>query len=109
MNKKLTQKQKKALNILKEHPNITARAFGQFYFDQPEHEYLFDASSNQGYGACRGKKLWLCAGSLLGKLRQKKWVDMNFARDGHCRFHLTAEGYDILKKNENVTEPPKTA
>lgn len=42
--------------------------------DDAEHNYLFSACSNQGYGACRGKKAWLCAGSIMGKLRKKGLV-----------------------------------
>lgn len=96
MAKNLTPKQRKALQILKDHPNITARAFGNFYFDQPDHEYLYDACSNQGYGACRGKKLWLCAGSLLGRLIQKDWVRRNIDRYGRISFALTYNGENIL-------------
>lgn len=93
----ITPKTRKALMILKEHPDITARAFGDFYFDQPEHEYLYTASSNQGNGACRGKKLWLCAGSLLGRLVAKGWVRRRISRDGRISFMLTFEGEKRLQ------------
>ena len=94
---KTTAKQRKALQILADHPDITARAFGDFYFTEPEHEYLYTASSNQGYGACRGKKLWLCAGSLLGRLVAKEWVRRRIDREGRISFVLTYEGEKVLK------------
>lgn len=98
MPKTLTPKRRKSLEILNAHPGITARAFGDFYFDQPEHEYLFTASSKQGNGACRGKKLWLCAGSLLGRLIQAGLVRNYISRDGKVTFYLTAEGEQALKQ-----------
>lgn len=97
MNNKLTPKQRKALTILRDHPGITARAFGYFYFDQPEHEYLQSACSNQGTGACHGKKLWLCAGSLLGKLVKKGWAIHVCDRYGHWTFRLTEEGKKMIE------------
>ena len=97
----LTNKQLKALAILDLHPGITARAFGDFYFDSPEHEYLFSASSNQGNGACRGKKLWLCAGSLLGKLKQKGWVRGYWKGNSPQYFCLTSQGEQALEKSRN--------
>lgn len=37
-------------------------------------ERLFNACTNTGNGACCGKKAWLCAGSLLGRLKKKGYV-----------------------------------
>lgn len=53
------------------------------WHDDPDHEYLFSACSNQGNGACRGKKAWLCAGSLIGKLRRAGYVDYDRASTGY--------------------------
>ncbi len=96
MEKTLTPKQRKALQILKDHPDITARAFALFYFTEPEHQYLNTAVSDQGNGACAGKKAWLCAGSLLGRLIQKGWVRRRFDRYGRVLFFLTHEGEQNL-------------
>lgn len=55
---------------------ISAKAIAfTLWGDDPDHDYLFSACSNQGYGSCRGKKAWLCAGSLVGKLRKAGLVD----------------------------------
>lgn len=64
---------------------INAKAIAYtLWRDDPEHDYLFTACSKQGNGACRGKKAWLCAGSLVGKLRKKKLVDY----DRHCTGYI---------------------
>ena len=95
----LTKKQLKALAILKLHPDVTAGAFALFYYTEPEYEYLFTACSNQGNGACRGKKAWLCAGSLLGRLIEKGWVKRYWKRDSAPLFKLTAEGEKALAES----------
>lgn len=42
--------------------------------DDPTKEHLFNSLSNQGNGACMGKKAWLQAGSFLGKLRKRGYI-----------------------------------
>jgi hypothetical protein len=97
----LTEKQSRALAILTEHPYITARMFGEYYFDSPEHGYLHTAVSNQGEGACAGKKAWLCAGSLLGKLRKEGYVNIKPYSNPN-RFYVTEKGLRALKEtNKN--------
>ena len=92
----LTPKQIKALTVLERHPDITARKFGELYFNGPEHDVLHTAMSNQGNGACAGKKAWLCAGSLLGRLKKQDWVDENpFAQPRV--FRLTDKGRQLLQ------------
>lgn len=93
----LTDKQAKAIRILRDNPYITANRFAMFYFDTPKHEYLFTAVSNQGNGACAGKKAWLCAGSLLGKLKKELYVDST-KYDNPARFYATAVGRIMLNK-----------
>ena len=90
----------KALTILRDNTNITAGRFAQLYFDQPEQEYLFTAVSNQGNGACAGKKAWLCAGSLLGRLAKKDFV-LKKTYMNPTRYSLTEKGRKELLK---VTE-----
>lgn len=99
----LTKKQIKALSILDRHPGITASSFGTLYFDGPEHESLHTAVSNQGNGACAGKKAWLCAGSLLGKLKKKGLV-MNKIRSCPPGFILTEKGRILLETSRQITQ-----
>lgn len=51
---------------------LTANQFAQIFWPYKKHSRLWDAVTNTGgYGACAGKKLWLCGGSYLGKLKKK--------------------------------------
>ena len=96
----LIPKQRKALAVLDANPRITASRFAQLYFDEPEHDYLHAAVSNQGNGACAGKKAWLCAGSLLGRLSKKDFV-LKKTYMNPTRYSLTEKGRKELLK---VTE-----
>lgn len=100
----ITPKTAKALKILKEYPNISANTFAQFYFQGTPHEILFSACFNQGNGACCGKKVWLCAGSLLGRLAKKGLVFRNIDKYGSIRFRLTCEGEkELIQSDMNLT------
>lgn len=96
----ITPKTRKALEILRDNPGLTANRFAAKYFTDPEHEYLFTAVSNQGEGACSGKKAWLSAGSLLGRLRKQGLV-----AQGHLtnppRWFITASGMAALRTPES--------
>ena len=95
----LTVKQARALAVLRDHSGCTANMFAVFYFTDPSQEYLFTAVSNQGNGACAGKKAWLCAGSLLGKLSAKGFVrQCAFAPR---RYRLSLIGEKVLGEFEN--------
>lgn len=82
---------------------IDAKAIAlMLWRDDPEHNYLFTACSNQGNGDCRGKKAWLCAGSLVGKLRKRELVTY----DRHCTgYVLKQAGRNALVEYEK--EHPK--
>lgn len=74
----MTYKTYKALSILSsaswDRP-MSAKEFAKrMWGDDPDKKYLFNAHTNTGNGACAGKKAWLCAGSLLGRLRKKGLV-----------------------------------
>ena len=97
----LTDKQYKALKVLSEHPGLTARSFAVRYYDGPDHEYLFTAVSNQGNGACAGKKAWLCAGSLLGMLKKAGFVRKVLSRSHPVVFFLTDRGENAVLDYEN--------
>lgn len=92
MSSKVSGRAHKALSILAAHPGIMAKEFAALYYSEPRYAYLFTAVSNQGNGACAGKKAWLCAGSLLGRLRKQGLVRHDVVAG---RFYLTDEG----KKN----------
>lgn len=67
--------------------------------DEPDKRYLFEARTNTGNGACVGKKAWLCAGSLLGKLSKQglaKSVIIG-CKYGYC---ITSKGKDEIMKYE---------
>lgn len=91
----LPPKTRKALEILRDHPGLSANRFATEYFDAPQHNYLFTAVSNQGEGACAGKKAWLCAGSILGKLRKQGLVTPD-PYSNPTTWRLTAAGADKL-------------
>lgn len=98
---KLTANARRALKIISgiPDPNIgmTAKGFAYAYYKDTKHEYLLSACSNQGHGACRGKKAWLCAGSYLKKLCKKGLVRENWTRDGQSRYRITPKGRETLK------------
>ena len=81
--------------------NAKAIAF-TLWGDDPAYEYLFSACSNQGNGACRGKKAWLCAGSLVGKLRRRELVNYDRSCTGYI---LTRAGRQaIIEYEKNQTQ-----
>ena len=97
----ITPKQAKALAILRDHPGCTANTFAALYFTDASQETLFTAVSNQGNGACAGKKAWLCAGSLLGKLTKKGLVRRDFSSETG-RFFLTFGGETQLSLHKGI-------
>lgn len=102
----ITQNEYKALRILQKTgiEGITANGFAARYFTEPKHEYLFTAVSNQGNGACAGKKAWLCAGSYLGRLVKKGLVRKSIPRDaGACRFIITQKGENALVNHTDLS------
>ena len=94
----LTEKKKKSLKIVSECKStlgIKPADFGFIYFDNPQQRYLIDSLSNQGNGACFGKKAWRAAGCILGKLQKKGYV---YRYWGH--YKLTELGKDLLRRSE---------
>lgn len=94
---RLTPTQRRALEILRRNPSITANRFAMLFYTDTKSEYLLEAVSNQGNGACAGKKAWLCAGSYLAKLIKKGLVTKRHPRnEGPARFELTSKGQSSL-------------
>jgi len=89
-----------ALQILKDHPEISATSFALFFWPDSN---MHKKTSNQGHGACRGKAAWLAAGSFMGKLKKKGLVkDVLFDKYGNptgssC-YKLTIKGEEELNK-----------
>ena len=93
-----TEKEIKALKIISECKStlgIRPSNFGFIYFDNPQQRHLIEAVSNQGNGACCGKKAWRAAGCILGRLRKKGYV---YNIQGH--YALTVLGEELLDKKE---------
>lgn len=88
----MTLKTYKALKILHNNPFITASRFASLYYVGKEYEYLFTAISNQGNGACAGKKAWLCAGSFLGRLYKEGVVRKTNPGVKPIKFALSLKG-----------------
>lgn len=95
----MTEKTLKALKVLySREEGMTANLFAyELWGDDPEKEDLFLAMSNQGNGACAGKKAWLCAGSYLAKLCKAGYVTKT--RD--FKFRLTTKGKEICEKSNS--------
>ena len=90
-----TEKEIKALKIISGFRSIRPSDFGFIYFDNPQQRHLLEAVSNQGNGACYGKKAWRAAGCILGRLRKKGFV---YSIQGH--YALTVLGKELLDKEE---------
>lgn len=100
MEKELTESQIKALTILKDTgymKPVSARYIADKMWGET-HIGLFTKHSNQGNGACVGKAAWLCAGSYMGRLRKKGWVDVRY---NPSRYYLTDKGKKVLKDIQN--------
>jgi len=96
--KKLTPRQVAALKILKENPRIRAKEFAEHFWPEA---IMHQACSNQGNGACRGKKAWLCAGSYLGKLSRAGLVQAeNTGTNSYSRvvYSITRIGSELLQR-----------
>lgn len=83
---------------------MTANLFAhQLWGGDETKRHLFTAVSNSGNGACSGKKAWLCAGSLLGKLAKRGLVRWTPERKGynHNGYFLTNKGRQELTQYES--------
>ncbi len=85
--KSITEKQRQALQILKENPGISAGDFAEkMWPENPMHR----EHSNGGNGCQPGKAGWLCGGSYLGKLIKK-----GLAKKGP--YHIKERGFYISR------------
>jgi hypothetical protein len=86
---KLTKFQRKALITIRDNPGITAKYFAEIMWPN---SFMHDKYS----GNIVGKVAWLCAGSHLGKLRKKGWVEIINVFI-YNTYELTKEGKEVLK------------
>lgn len=100
----ITSKQYKALKIVQEKGrnanNRTVRAYEfalAMWGSQLEKAHLFTAVSNQGNGACAGKKAWLCGGSYLGRL-----VKLGYLSRMGFFYYINRKGEQAIKEYELV-------
>lgn len=88
----LTEKQYKALSILRDNPKgVVVGHFAKLYYTEPQHQYLIT------YAAKKGK---LCAGSLLGKLKKRGLVTDRFVDKMYWKYFITREGRIAMFKYE---------
>lgn len=86
----MTEKQAKALNIIKDNPGIRAREFSEKMWPDGPHR----RSKNGGNGSQVGKGMWLCAGSYFAKLRKDGLITSVF---GNVREQkITGKGIELL-------------
>lgn len=107
----MTPKEYKALKLFSEGREYTANAFAKKYFDTDEHRYLLTAESKTGggYDTVIGKKAWLCAGSILAKLKKKGWLSTNlktFTGPKGGRYCYTV--YRLTERGKNELENQST-
>lgn len=89
----MTERRKRALEILKDNPDIGANHFASLFWPDSK---AWNKSYNTGNGATRGKGMWLSAGSYLAKLVKAGlvWRDCSY---GHVTFRLSSEGRESVK------------
>ena len=103
----ITIKTYNALKILEKTSPVSPMPARQFAFllwgDNEQHKYLFTSVSYGDNGAVSGKKAWLCAGSMLGKLAKQGLVKWTPTRKGHYRagYFLTNLGRQQLTQYES--------
>lgn len=93
---KLTVAQQKALTILKDtdmFKGMSASQFADRMWGDTD-TTMFTSVSNTGNGATTGKAAWLCAGSYMGKLIKKGWVEHTHNFRG---YYLTPKGKSLIQ------------
>lgn len=97
--KTLSEAQKKALEIIRDHGPIRPREFARKMW--PDSEGWRRSSRAGLYGSSRGGGMNLAAGGYLGKLARKGWIVMLYERltyGGHSRGYVLTPDAPIEKK-----------
>lgn len=99
----ITDPQRRALTILRDHPRITCGEFADRMW--PESDGHNRVHKCGAYGASRGAKMPFVAGGYLGKLEAMGYVE-RFYRDSYpCappRFRLTDDGRKSIANDSPV-------
>lgn len=93
----ISEKTYKALCIIKDHPLVHPRGFADFMWGDTDTN-MFTSSKNQGNGSTRGKAAWLCAGSYVGRLKNKGLLHHSIEQGKWVR--LTDEGKKAIAEYE---------
>ena len=88
----ITEKQKKALNILWEEGRMRPKRFAELMW--PDSPYWNKCYNCGPYGASFGIKMFTAAGGYLGRLKKKGWVRYTFDYN-YC---ITQQGINELKR-----------
>lgn len=99
----LTDFQKRAILVLGDHNDISARGFALAMWPD---NYMHERHITGGTGIQRGKGAWLSAGSYLAKMAKRGWVGRagRSTADGYV---LTQEGRELYReiKGKEATLP----
>ncbi len=93
---KPTPFQRRALEFIRDHQDCSASDLAEHL--KPDSRMHMKVS-NQGHGGCRGKAAWLWAGSVVGKLRMRGWVQIDYGSSGsysRTKYRLTREGREAI-------------
>jgi hypothetical protein len=94
---KMTPVQQRALEIIRDHPGITPRAFGRLLWSDAEAwQYCHKCGNN---GSSTGGGMNLASGAYLGKLAKAGLVYRDFGSYGQTKAYLTKEGREALEKD----------
>ena len=98
---KISKKTHKALTNIKEHSDkhlwMRANEFAQkLWGEDPTKKDLFLAVTNQGNGACSGKKAWRAAGAYMGRLER-----MGYLISSELGYRITNRGTRAIEAYEH--------
>ena len=89
----ITPFQREVLGFIRENPGCSATDLAVHL--KPD-AVMHRKCSNQGNGACQGKAAWLWGGSVVGKLRRRGWVRVEYGSH-RASYWLTASGLEALR------------
>jgi hypothetical protein len=94
----LTPTKKRALEILRDYPGLTPRAFGHKLW--PDHPGWQRHTKCGPKGTSHGGGMNLASGGFLGKLKKEGLVRVEYARYHHAAEHyITEEGLRALRED----------
>ncbi len=97
IDKPITLFQRRVLEFIRRSPGCSASDLAEHL--KPDSK-MHTRCSNQGNGACQGKAAWLWGGSVVGKLKRRGWVRIEYGSHGsgsRTLYWLTTSGLEALK------------